>query len=333
MVNPLHALTHVLRAVGPCPANPTCPQDDQCTIDYAVNGVTEQISCGTDMYGGDLRVVQAATLAICMRQCSISPGCVGAAYRTDNNCYLKDSLTRTEANPNVTAIRVTGGTPSQPPPALCPTGYSCPEDDGCSTTNGARTLKLQCGVDYYGGDLDNIPTNTIEACSQACLANPECVAASFVGGKLNGVCYMKRTKEAQTDTSSVDGLFLADAFVAPSPSPSPSASASSPPASSASAPAPLSTCSVTGQVKNGVVYANYNNGNLAACKVSCQNYSRAGRSCRVFALNPTTSVCTLSLGTVPPLFDQAFTPSPSGAQWYTNNPGSAQYWYASTCVV
>lgn len=56
MIPPLHALTHVLRAVGACPAQPSCLQakDDQCTITYPENGVTTQVFCSPKFYGGDL---------------------------------------------------------------------------------------------------------------------------------------------------------------------------------------------------------------------------------------------------------------------------------------
>jgi hypothetical protein len=56
-------------------------------------------------------------------------------------------------------------------------------------------------------------------------------------------------------------------------------------------------------------------------------------SCRVFALNPTTGLCTLSLGFSPPSFDDAFDPSPSSGQFWTGEPDSEQYWYGDDCVV
>lgn len=39
-----------------CPSLPTCPQDDQCA--YTANGVSFQVSCATDYYGGDLQLAQ-----------------------------------------------------------------------------------------------------------------------------------------------------------------------------------------------------------------------------------------------------------------------------------
>jgi hypothetical protein len=39
-----------------CPATPTCPQDNQCS--YVSGGVSLQVSCATDFYGGDLQLAQ-----------------------------------------------------------------------------------------------------------------------------------------------------------------------------------------------------------------------------------------------------------------------------------
>ena len=53
----LQAASLALRAAAAvCPATPTCPQDDQCS--YVSGGVSFQVSCATDFYGGDLRLAQ-----------------------------------------------------------------------------------------------------------------------------------------------------------------------------------------------------------------------------------------------------------------------------------
>ena len=58
----LQAATLALRAVASiCPASPTCPQDDQCTTTN--NGVSLQVSCATDYYGGDLQLAQVSIFA------------------------------------------------------------------------------------------------------------------------------------------------------------------------------------------------------------------------------------------------------------------------------
>lgn len=50
----LRAATLALRATTAtvCPAAPTCPQNNQCA--YTANGVSFEVNCATDYYGGDL---------------------------------------------------------------------------------------------------------------------------------------------------------------------------------------------------------------------------------------------------------------------------------------
>ena len=38
---------------------------------------------------------------------------------------------------------------------ICPKGYTCPENNACSSTISSCKLILSCGVDFYGGDIDN----------------------------------------------------------------------------------------------------------------------------------------------------------------------------------
>jgi hypothetical protein len=99
---------------------------------------------------------------------------------------------------------VVDGTPKPYSPAICPTDFSCPEDNGCSTTDGSRWLKLECKTDYTGGDIPGTSKRvaSIEACSQYCLSIPECLASSFVGDKTYGECYPKSVRTlAPTDNS------------------------------------------------------------------------------------------------------------------------------------
>lgn len=103
-------------------------------------------------------------------------------------------------------IALFSGTPKSFSPKICPPNFSCPEDDGCSTTDGTRWLKLECGADYVGGDINpGVEAASIEACSKICLNTPECVAMSFVGGKAKGNCYTKRTQGPTQFTDHNDG--------------------------------------------------------------------------------------------------------------------------------
>jgi hypothetical protein len=92
-------------------------------------------------------------------------------------------------------------------PQTCPESFTCPDNDGCSYTDGSRTLVLSCAMDFYGGDFANQYAESLGACMQSCAANTECVAASFVGGKGAGICYLKSTKNSGNINDSVNGLF------------------------------------------------------------------------------------------------------------------------------
>ena len=121
--------------------------------------------------------------------------------------YPVDSLT----SPNVIGVAVVGredaASPEPAPaaPKTCSTGFTCPGDDGCSYTDGSRTLTLACGIDFYGGDFANEYSASLEACTQSCASNAQCVAAPFVGGKGAGQCYLKDAKNGGSRNDNVDG--------------------------------------------------------------------------------------------------------------------------------
>lgn len=64
---------------------------------------------------------------------------------------------------------------------------------------------MSCGVDFYGGDIDNMYAESLEACTQFCAGNKDCAAASYVGGKGAGHCYLKGTKNGANANDGVDG--------------------------------------------------------------------------------------------------------------------------------
>jgi hypothetical protein len=92
-------------------------------------------------------------------------------------------------------------------PQMCPSSYTCPENDGC-TFKGAdlRHFTLSCGVDFYGGDLSGQYAQSYQACTQACADNADCVAASFTGSKGDGDCYLKSKNNGGTINSNVNGI-------------------------------------------------------------------------------------------------------------------------------
>jgi hypothetical protein len=270
----LQAATLALRAAGACPAQPTCPQDDKCN--YPTNGQSFEINCTTDFYGGDLKSIQTSTLAACVDACGAIDTCVAVSY-VGQTCYLKDVLkggvsnndvtgaylpsrvslssvlsavqASTSAVPSSTAVTsVITVTPSaaasssastSTPGALCPATYTCPENNGCRRIGAdGRTFVLDCGQDVYGSDYSSTGANSLEECTEACAAAAQCVAASYVGGKSAGQCYLKTKNNGATSNANVDSFYY-DANAA-SPSASSSASAAVTPSNTPAA-APSST--------------------------------------------------------------------------------------------
>ena len=89
----------------------------------------------------------------------------------------------------------------------CPESFTCPENNDCSYTMSSCMLSLSCGVDFYGGNIDNQYAESLEACTQACAANSLCAAASYVGGKRDGRCHPKGIKNGASLNSNVEGMF------------------------------------------------------------------------------------------------------------------------------
>jgi hypothetical protein len=77
----------------------------------------------------------------------------------------------------------------------------------------------------------SMSSNSLQDCTKACTNNNQCVAASYVGGKNAGTCYLKSSNKGTTTNSNVDSIEL----YAPGPAPSPTG-ATSTPAPTSSAP-------------------------------------------------------------------------------------------------
>lgn len=88
----------------------------------------------------------------------------------------------------------------------CPASYTCPENDGCIIQgSNNRAFSLACRKDFYGGDFQNLGASSLKVCTQTCAENADCVAASFVGGKGAGACYLKSTNNGASINDNVDG--------------------------------------------------------------------------------------------------------------------------------
>lgn len=124
--------------------------------------------------------------------------------------YLRNYESHADSiSANVIGIAVTSRDTSTPTPGsgqqTCPAGFGCPANNGCSYTAGSRTLVLSCGTDFYGGDYANQYAEGLEACTQACAADTQCAAASFVGGTGAGTCYLKGVKNGGSINDNVNG--------------------------------------------------------------------------------------------------------------------------------
>lgn len=144
------------------------------------------VACATDWPGvGDLSASQQPTFESCMDDCSTTDQCVAVVY-SGTGCYKKSSIGNAVANSGVRAAYLT----TMPTPPV-DTSITCPNSAGKTYTPvaGGSTYSIQCGVDYFGGDLTSQATNTFEDCIAACESNPQCVDVSYNYGS----CYLKST--------------------------------------------------------------------------------------------------------------------------------------------
>ncbi|KAH5515347.1 hypothetical protein HBI24_004880 [Parastagonospora nodorum] len=149
------------------------------SIYEAANGKFK-ILCGKDYAGGDLKTVNVARFEDCIKACDTTGECIDVSY-VNGACYLKRSTatlvtadwvwTAVLQNPQINAI-------------------SCVDNVSNGATYTAKTggsYKIECGLDYAGGDMQSLDTATIELCMDACDLTDGCVDVSFV----YGTCYLK----------------------------------------------------------------------------------------------------------------------------------------------
>ncbi|KAF1927690.1 uncharacterized protein M421DRAFT_173272 [Didymella exigua CBS 183.55] len=241
---PFETATLALRATAPtCPTTLTCPQDNSCT--YLSSGVSLQVNCASDYYGGDLQLVQASTLVGCMRACAATDKCDGASYR-GRDCYMKSVLNAAEVDEGVVGVVVVSREPAPTPsppatPSACPIAFTCPDNDGCTIRGvNSQVYALSCGTDYYGGDFTSMWVESLPTCAQACADSDLCVAASFGDGKGAGMCYLKNKNHGAGVSENTNAVAI-DSRVVPSPSATPSTSSSAIASSSASSVTSSST--------------------------------------------------------------------------------------------
>lgn len=148
---------------------PTCSDKAQdSTFTYTSSGISYDVLCGKDYYGGDMRTTQTATFGLCLDQCNAESACLSVAFR-DGTCYLKSTVTSAVSDSNVWSAKKSGAK-----------SLSCDNkvDDGATYTASKGQFKIICGKEYYGGDLTSTSTPSFESCIEACAANSQCIDVS-----------------------------------------------------------------------------------------------------------------------------------------------------------
>ncbi|KAF2498243.1 hypothetical protein BU16DRAFT_536302 [Lophium mytilinum] len=85
------------------------------------------------------------------------------------------------------------------PATSTPAALSCPVSDGQAYTIGADTYNIQCGTDYYGGDLAISWETSLENCIATCESTTGCIVVSYNGA----ACYMKNRNEGPQTNANI----------------------------------------------------------------------------------------------------------------------------------
>jgi hypothetical protein len=151
----------------------------------ASSGNQYAIICGREYPGGDLKGVEAATFEDCVEACDTTPDCIDVSYVAPA-CYLKSSLTTLQDAGYVSTALFIGRPIDTVPvvPLSCVDG----KDNGTTyATPAGNEYLVLCGVDYFGGDMGMVYTDTFEKCMDTCDSNDGCIDVAYSGT----ACYMK----------------------------------------------------------------------------------------------------------------------------------------------
>ncbi len=139
----------------------------------ASSGNQYAIICGREYRGGDLKGVDAATFADCVEACDTTPDCIDVSYVAPA-CYLKSSLSTLQDAAWVSAALFVGR-PANPEPII-PLSCVDNKDNGITyATSAGNDYVVLCGVDYFGGYMDMVYTDTFEKCIETCDNNEGCL--------------------------------------------------------------------------------------------------------------------------------------------------------------
>lgn len=122
-------------------------------------------------------------------------------------CYLKRSKSALMEAGHVWTAEMIDPTASTTP--AIPTGSSVAEkeltcidnkdDQQSYTATNGGTYIVECGVDYWGGDLQAVDSPTFAACMDACDSIDSCVDVSYVWGR----CYLKSSATSSSPAGHV----------------------------------------------------------------------------------------------------------------------------------
>ncbi|KAJ4379270.1 hypothetical protein N0V86_005315 [Didymella sp. IMI 355093] len=86
-----------------CPSSYSCPENDGCAFTGA-DQRNFKLSCGKDLYGGDLSYVWADSYQGCTNACAANSACIAASFTGGSGagpCYLKNQMNGASINNNV----------------------------------------------------------------------------------------------------------------------------------------------------------------------------------------------------------------------------------------
>jgi hypothetical protein len=166
-----------------------------------------------DIPGNNLRQVTRGSADLCRLECARDSACLGYTWVTETQaCFLKNARPAPVACP--AGITCTSGfrrslTPPTPPPPPPPPCGGCPPNPPLHAAHWESNLDY--GTDRPGGDLPNMPIqqNSIAGCADACDANNQCKAWTFVSHAVspeNPLCYLKSSDRAPVRNASTRGL-------------------------------------------------------------------------------------------------------------------------------
>lgn len=182
--------------MAPTATSLSCPANDGAQF-TTPNSQIFNIKCFTDYAGGDMGVTQTTTFEDCMTSCATTTNCVDVAY-VSPNCYMKSLVTSPQSNGAVWGAILASAETAANNRISCVNNKS---DGTVYTAPSGAQFTIECGVDYFGGDMGNLYAETMEICLDACDDASGCVDVAYAGK----YCYLKHSLEPGQSNGGVWG--------------------------------------------------------------------------------------------------------------------------------